>query len=123
MKTPEQILEPLRNRRRCEEALDVLRKRKKRSVTSAVMDFTLAVFLGGIAFASGVVVEIDGKFVLAPLGCLLAVGSWYCLSESIKGLYTDPRDRLLILFAEDYLARSSEPNNQSSPATVPASRP
>ena len=116
MKSPEQILEPLKNRRQCEEVLDALRKRAKRNVGSAILGFGLAAFLGGAAYLFGVVEQIDGKLALAPMGCLYLLCAYFSFSSSIKDLQIDPRDRLLILIAEDYLARNSEPN-QSSQAT------
>ncbi len=109
MSTVKKVLEAIKTRRLQEEALETVRAQTKRSVPRAVWYCIMACYFLWIARLRGFTQVIEGKrfLLLEATGFVVcAVIFGIC---AFRSLYISPKDKLLLLLAEEVLAKKETP--------------
>ena len=96
-------------RRQCEEALDELRRRSRRNVVGAILSFLIAACVLATTYGFALMDREFGGMTALITGIFIYV-AWTSIRAGIRDLSINPRDKLLITLAEDYLKRINEPN-------------
>ncbi len=108
--TTKEALDAEKNWRLRQEALVALRKRTRRSVVSVILFFAVAALALWRVHRDGVSEQIGGKHFLLVDGTLNLAVALTAILAAIRQLWISPRDRLLLIIAEDVLAQKEEPN-------------
>ncbi len=112
MDTANEVLAQVKRRRQLEEAITRLRTR---NWPSSLVSFGMALFLFWRGWESGITQIVNGKSVLLADGASSAVIALLLLIVGADRLWVRPNDRLLLLLADDALAKTGAPDRPSGP--------
>ena len=117
MNTTSEVLGRAERLKQCEEIVQKLGKaaQARFRVMNGISGLVLTLIFSWSAWSDGVTLGTEGKRVFSVTGTLDLAAALYFLISTIQQLVLPSKDRLLLLLAEDYLARGKQPNSPPEP--------
>ena len=121
MNSPNETLLHAERRKQCEVIIEILgdNARPKTRAINATYYLTMMLFFAWSGWDGVVRLGTEAKLVFTVSGTLNFAAASMVFFLAIKETWISPKDRLLFLLAEDFLARNKEPS--PSPAPTPTS--
>ena len=117
------LLSEIKERRRCENAVDSVRKRTRRNLAFAGVMFAVAALNLWTCWQFGITETIAGKRLITFDGLMRIFSILTFVWVGCLSLGGSATDRLLLMMAEDWLDSKKEPNKAPEPTPMSVTPP